>query len=375
MTRKVYISATNALTALGLNPEDTLRGMREARSGIRLWEDEAVSAEPFWASRLDFAALPLDPPREFSRFERMVAHSIALAAARSPIDLRADTTLFLFSTTKGNIDLLPDGGRLKLEESCAYIARYFGNANRPVVVSNACISGTAAIILGKRFIQSGRYRHVVAVGADLVSAFVLSGFQSFKALSEGPCKPFDRDRTGLSLGEGAATMILSADNDSGKYVDWIVAGGSISNDANHISGPSRNGEGLALAIEAALSDAGQVGIPRENLGFISAHGTATPYNDEMEAKALNAAGLQNVPLSSYKGYWGHTLGAAGLIEAVMTLEALSERLLLPSLNYVNHGVSLPLDIVVSERVSEATCFLKTSSGFGGCNAALVIGKI
>ncbi len=369
--RNVYISATNVLTALGNNPEAVMSAMLTGECGIHLCEDPA----PFWASRIDMSSLPVDLSEEYTRFERLIINSVSLAARNSAVDLASDSTLFLFSTTKGNIDELPQGRRLKLHESGAFLARYFGNSQWPVVVSNACISGTAAILTGKRLIQSGQYKNVVVTGADLVSSFVLSGFQSFKALSEGPCKPFDSERTGLSLGEGAGTIILSAENASSAYADWIIAGGGISNDANHISGPSRTGEGLQLAIEAAIADAGTKGFTREMIGYISAHGTATLYNDEMEAKAINAVRLQDVPLSSYKGYWGHTLGAAGLVETAMALESVSAGKLLPSLNYSSHGVSLPLHVLIEKTATSSRCFLKTSSGFGGCNAALLVGKI
>lgn len=373
--RNVYISATNVLTALGTSPEVVMEAMLAGQCGIHLCEDPDISSAPFWASRIDIASLPVDLDDAYTRFERLIISSVSLASRISDVNLASDSTLFLLSTTKGNIDELPRGKRLKLHESAAFIAGYFGNRQRPVVVSNACISGTAALLTARRIIQSGQYKNVVVAGADLVSSFVLSGFQSFKALSEGPCKPFDSERTGLSLGEGAGTIILSAENTSSIYKDWIIAGGGISNDANHISGPSRTGEGLRLAVEAAISDAGARGFSRETIGYISAHGTATLYNDEMEAKAINAVYLQEVPLSSYKGYWGHTLGAAGLIETAMALKSVSAGKLLPSLNYSSHGVSSPLHVLTTETASASRCFLKTSSGFGGCNAALLIGKI
>ena len=371
----VYVSASNVLTALGNNPEAVMKAMLSGQSGIYHYDDQSIAPSPFWASRIDMLGLPITLSDDFTRFEKLIINSISLAARDLDTNLASDSTLFLFSTTKGNIDELPKGRRLKLHESGAFIARYFGNIQSPVIISNACISGTAAILAGKRLIQSGQFKNVVVAGADLVSSFVLSGFQSFKALSEGPCKPFDSERTGLSLGEGAGTMILSAENRSNKYKDWVIAGGCLSNDANHISGPSRTGDGLQLAIEGAIADAGNKGFRKEMIGYISAHGTATLYNDEMEAKAINTAQLQRIPLSSYKGYWGHTLGAAGLIEAAMALESVSAGKLLPSLNYKSHGVSLPLNVLTEETATSSRCLLKTSSGFGGCNAALLIGKI
>ena len=164
------------------------------------------------------------------------------------------------------------------------------------------------MITGMRLIQSGQYDHAVIAGADVISKFVLSGFQSFQAVSQGLCKPFDADRDGINLGEGAATVILSADKPTGEAIELVS--GAISNDANHISGPSRTGEELYYAINKAMDAAG---LKPQDIDFISAHGTATVYNDEMEAKAVTLAGLQHVPLNSLKGFYGHTLGASGLI--------------------------------------------------------------
>ena len=181
-----------------------------------------------------------------------------------------------------------------------------------------------------------------------------------------PCKPFDAERDGISLGEAAATVILSADQMPGALV---LAGGSVSNDANHISGPSRTGEELWLAISRALS---QAQIRSSDIDFISAHGTATRYNDEMEAKAIHLAGLENVPVNSLKGYYGHTLGAAGILESIVTMQSMKENILIPTLGFSKPGTEKPVNVVNKfERATLRKC-LKTASGFGGCNAAVVI---
>jgi 3-oxoacyl-[acyl-carrier-protein] synthase-1 len=237
------------------------------------------------------------------------------------------------------------------------------------VISNACISGILALVTAMRLIRSGRYDTAVVAGADVISKFVLSGFGSFQAISAGPCKPFDQARDGINLGEGAGAVILSGKD---RYRGQLrIRGGSVSNDANHISGPSRTGEELARVIIRSLADAGCV---PEEIDFISAHGTATLYNDEMEARAITLAQVQGAPVNSLKGYYGHTLGAAGLIESIVTLQSMREDRVLPSLGYETNGVSAPLNICSSLLHTPLDHCLKTASGFGGCNAALVMSK-
>ncbi|NJK84747.1 MAG: beta-ketoacyl synthase, partial [Bacteroidales bacterium] len=232
--------------------------------------------------------------------------------------------------------------------------------NNPLVVSNACISGVQAIITGARLIRAGIYDTVVVNGSDIISEFVHSGFNSFKSLSNGPCKPFDKTREGLSIGEGSGTVVLSK-----KTSNVLVGEGFSSNDANHISGPSRTGEGLYQAILKVLDKQGN------DIGYISAHGTATPYNDEMEAIALNRAGLQQVPVNSFKGYWGHTLGAAGIIESVAGIYSLMQGMLFATLGFEEMGVTQPVAVIEKTTDLKINAFLKIASGFGGCNAALL----
>ena len=184
-----------------------------------------------------------------------------------------------------------------------------------------------------------------------------------------PCRPFDAARDGINLGEGAGTVILTSNKAYSSGVK--AAGGSVSNDANHISGPSRTGEELYIAIRKALQASA---ITANKIGFISAHGTATLFNDEMEAKAISLAGMQDIPVNSLKGYYGHTLGAAGLIESIISMQSLKENLLIPTKGFENTGVSQPVNVCSSLYKSLAQHFLKTASGFGGCNAAMVFSK-
>jgi 3-oxoacyl-[acyl-carrier-protein] synthase-1 len=379
----VFVVSDNILSPLGATTTENFARLGKAVSGIKLHDDAAMSAAPFYASLFDpgadIAAFG-DPSgadlAPYTKFEQLLIASIGEALQNSGIDPGNNNTVLILSSTKGNISLLETvefdpalKERIALYSSAKWVAGYFGFANPAIVTSNACISGIVALLTGMRLIQSGWYENAVIAGADIISKFVLSGFQAFQAISPEPCKPFDESRSGISLGEGAATLILSAHPGNGKGIR--ISGGAVSNDANHLSAPSRTGEELCFAIEKTLKDAG---LSAADIDFISAHGTATQYNDEMEAKAITLAGLAAVPLNSLKGYYGHTLGAAGLIESIISIRSLEENLVLPTLGFGRMGVSQPLNICTELLSAPLKNCLKTASGFGGCNAAIAFSK-
>jgi 3-oxoacyl-[acyl-carrier-protein] synthase-1 len=383
--KTVFAGQGNIISSLGFTAEENFSAMEQGRSGIQRFTDKDFLPFPFYASLVDDEKLNEEfsafrTKQNYTRLEKIIILSIADVIEKSGIDVKSEKTLLIISTTKGNVNLLESenlGGfsekRLLLSEMASEVARYFGMKNSPLVVSNACISGVLAIITAQRLIQSGQYENVIVSGGDLVSEFTLSGFNSFKALSDEPCKPYDAARKGITLGEGCGTLLLTSDENlldkSNKKIS--VAGGSVSNDANHISGPSRTGEELALAITNAIKEA----QCESAIDFISAHGTATAFNDEMESKAFSVAGLKDVPLNSMKGFLGHTLGAAGVIETVITLETMKRNILLPSLGFENSGVSEPLNIITQTENRVVDTSLKTASGFGGCNAAVIFKSI
>ena len=213
------------------------------------------------------------------------------------------------------------------------------------------------------------YDNIFIVAGDEVSKFVLSGFNSFQAMSDLPCKPYSINRTGVTLGEAAAAVLVSSNKENAKIK--VIGDGSI-NDANHISGPSRTGEGLFRSIQSALAEAK---INSNQIDYISAHGTATPFNDEMEAIALNRLGLENVPVNSLKGFYGHTLGASGLLETVIGIQSVQENKLFVSLGFDTIGVSQPINVIEKNEDKNIRYFLKTASGFGGCNTAVLFEKV
>ncbi len=379
--KTVFAAQGNIISSLGFTAAENFSAMEQGRSGIEKFSKPKFLPFPFYASllndeKLNAAFSSLSGNSNFTRLEKIIILSIADALKHSGLNPEDENTLLIISTTKGNINLLEHENysgfsekRLLLSEMANEVARYFGMKNSPLVVSNACISGVLAIITAQRLIASGQYTNVIVSGGDLVSEFTLSGFNSFKALSDEPCRPYDAARKGISLGEGCGTLLLTSDRSLLSKTDKeiMVAGGSVSNDANHISGPSRTGEELALAVNIAMAEAGVEG----QIDFISAHGTATLFNDEMESKAFSNAGLAEVPLNSMKGYFGHTLGAAGVIEAVITLEGMRRNIVLPSLGYEVSGVPVALNVIRQTEHKVINTTLKTASGFGGCNAAVV----
>jgi 3-oxoacyl-[acyl-carrier-protein] synthase-1 len=370
----VFIESSNIISSLGFSTEENYKNVCSGISGIKAYVNSPYSAVPLQASiidqdRLKQAAAELLINQDYTRFEQICILSISNALQNSIIDIKSPRTIVIVSTTKGNIELLADArgfspDRVYLWKAANVIANFFSAANTPVVVSNACISGLSAMLLAKRLITSKKYDHAVVVGADVVSRFIVSGFQSFMSLSPLPCKPFDEKRDGLSLGEAAATVVIT--NKSAKGLTEIV-NGSINNDANHISGPSRTGEGLFAAISHTLGGKG--------VDFISAHGTATPYNDNMEAVAISRAGLNQTPVNSLKGYFGHTLGAAGLLESIISIEAMKANSIIKTMGFETNGVTEPINIADITRHQTINSVLKLASGFGGCNAAVLLKKI
>ena len=337
-------------------------------------DDTALNAA-FMETETEY--IPSATKANYTKLEMAAIVSVAGALKTAAIDAADKRVLFIFSTTKGNVFLLDEHERFGYEaeqvflwRSAERIAGFFGNTNPPLVVSNACISGAAALIAAQRELRAGRYDHVIVVAADMLSRFVISGFQSFKALSQEVCKPFDRDRCGLNLGEAAATLIMTEcraeEVDAG---DVLLTAGAVRNDANHISGPSRTGEGSYLVLRHILKE-----VSSGEVAFVNAHGTATPYNDEMESIALTRAGLVDVPVNSLKGYFGHTLGAAGVLESVISIRALREGIVLKTHGFETFGVTHPLRVTSETQTTTRRRCVKMLSGFGGCNAALLFTK-
>ena len=378
MTRAVYITQTNCITPLGFNVPSNIKAILNGESGILLHEDLSLMPIPFYASiinddELNTAFAKVNSKTNYSRLEKMMLLALEPIIKNSKIDLDSKTA-FILSTTKGNVTALKNDSPENFQNAYLHtlaqtIADYFGFTTQPIVVSNACVSGILAISVAKRLLQSELYDNIFIVAGDEVSEFVLSGFNAFQAMSNSPCRPYSLNRTGVSLGEAAAAVLISANQATAKIK---VAGDSSINDANHISGPSRTGEGLYRSIQNALNEAQ---ITPKNIDYISAHGTATSFNDEMEALAFNRLEMGAVPVNSLKGFYGHTLGASGLLETVIAIESVLQNKLFVSLGFDELGVSQSINIIQKNEDKNIETFLKTASGFGGCNTAVVFEKV
>ena len=266
-----------------------------------------------------------------------------------------------------------------MADSAQRIASQLGIDSKPIVVCNACISGLSALILGNRLIDSDLYDAAIVCGCDTPRQFILSGFQSLKALSPEPCRPFDMERMGLNLGEAAATLILSKNPIQGN--SWRMGDGFIRNDAFHISTPSKTADGLYLSLQRTLesftkeisSTCKQIDM-KEHLAFINAHGTATLFNDQMESVAIGRAGLSDLPANAYKSFWGHTMGAAGILETIISMKAIDDDTILGTRGFSELGVSGKMNICAENRPTDKKGFIKMLSGFGGCNATIWAAK-
>jgi len=372
----VWKIADNIYSPLGVTTAANYAAVSQGRSMLRSYEAGTLGVpEPFTASLFYWDSVP--SLEGYTRFERIVIQSIAEALSQTAIDPHSNRLLFILATTKGNIGLLDacpspyPQERVLPGVAAQTVARHFGFRHQPLVVSNACISGLSAQLTAMRLLQGGAYDVAVVCGADVLSRFIVSGFSSLKALSPCACRPFDIERVGLNLGEAAATIVYAARPLSSQTADagWQAVSGAVRNDAYHISSPSPRGEGCCQAIRAALGES-----PAADLAFVNAHGTATLYNDQMESAAIHRAGLSAVPVNSLKGYYGHTMGAAGVLETVLSMAALDHGIIPATRGYEELGVSHSLMLSASHQPTGKRAFLKLLSGFGGCNAAMLFRK-
>lgn len=360
------IISDNITSPLGQTTEQTYKAVREGKSGLSHypcengeggWNDLPFSVEASLFNKEQWDKIMVDG---FSKFESLVLHSVK--AAISTLIFNKERAILILSSTKGDIELLEKGEEMpSLADAAKKVSLAIGIENDPIVVCNACISGVSAIILGQRLVDCGNYTHAIVCGADVQSRFIVSGFQSLKALSDEPCRPFDIERLGLNLGETAATIVLSREMNFPN--GWKVDKGAICNDAYHISAPHPKGLGAGMALSKMKNADNPISV-------IGVHGTATMYNDQMESKAIEMADLQDVPLSALKGYFGHTMGAAGVLETIIMMRALEDNMILSSKGFETCGVSGKVKMSDKSMTAEGNTFVKMLSGFGGCNGVV-----
>jgi len=366
----------NIISPIGFTVGENFSAVLAGKSALRRYESLWNLPFPCFVSLIPEAALEaalaeegLDTYASCTKFEKIALLSAVKAVKQSGIDAKSERVVFILSSTKGNVELLsheyPDFERVALANTARFVARHFCNANMPITVSNACISGLYAQIVAYRCLMSGQYDTAVVIGADVLSPFIVAGFQSLKALSDEQCRPFSANRRGLNLGEAAATVVyqVAADGEGG----WQMLAGAVRNDANHISGPSRTGEGSYRSLMSTLHDSG---LKDSDLACLNVHGTSTLYNDEMESIAIGRAGLSGVPVNAMKGYYGHTLGAAGILETLLTMRALENGVVPATRGFDGQlGVSVTVQVSSKALDTQRNAFVKLLSGFGGCNAA------
>ncbi|MES2513437.1 MAG: beta-ketoacyl synthase N-terminal-like domain-containing protein [Bacteroidota bacterium] len=375
----IFTSYSNIISPLGFSTKENYEAVCSSQVAVKKMVFP-FSKDPFCVAKINdqlidqcFDALGSFNPA--TKLEKLSVLSINDVLIQSGIDTQDDRTLLIYSTTKGNIDILEnrykdiDAKRIYLPVFASYLQSHFKLKHAPLVLSNACISGILAIIIAKRFIEQGYYDNVLVCGGDILSEFTISGFKSFNAMSAEPSKPFDAKRTGINLGEAVATILITNKKELAQPYNAQIISGASANDANHISGPSRTGDGLFQCLEEIKTE------NKEEIGFISAHGTATPFNDEMESIAFDRAGLNTIPVNSLKGYYGHTLGAAGVLETILSLESMNHQRLIKSEGFETKGFSGNITMIDSHTNKSFTSFIKTASGFGGCNAAALFKKI
>ena len=354
----IYIGAEHLISPLGNSAEENFTKACEGKTGIKVVKKGNFKQDTnLYLAKFD----------DNINIETLVNDCFNSLNINKSV-LKSNKTKIIFSSTKGYISS-------GIEHALIDVINKFISSeqlpNNPIIISNACISGVVAITKAAELIKADFYENVIVIGVDFLSDFVVYGFEALYALSKDICKPFDKDRIGINLGEACSAVVLSKNDSIFNHKPLQFVSGSSSNDANHISGPSRTGEGLFRSIQKTL-DLG--GVSKSDIGYISAHGTATKYNDTMEAIAFNRLGLEDVKLNSLKGYFGHTLGAAGLVEVSMAMQQLRHQKVLKSLGYSNNGDDEKLNIITTTESHQFDAFLKTASGFGGGNASIIIRK-
>ncbi len=357
----IYIGGENILSPAGLTMAENILNLELGNTRILPYQ-AGFNKEIIWQSAFT-------NKNEIS-FEKLML--LLLEGLDEKIDcsiLKSPSTCIILSSTKGD---LKQPFERALAAPLKFLATRYKNLSKPVVVSNACTSGVVAINLAADLIAKTHIENVIVIGIDQLADFITFGFQSLFALSSERCKPFDIDRNGINLGEAAACVVLSKNQHIFKTAKAMFIAGATANDANHISGPSRTGEGLFRSVRKTLAKAR---LNANQVDYISAHGTATTYNDEMEAIAFGRLGMEAIPINSMKGFYGHTLGAAGVLETAICMHSLATNHLFNSWGFSNIGTSVPLNIVTENKKHKLEVILKTASGFGGSNASLLLASI
>src|SRR5437867_2161524 len=389
---RVAVVAAGAISPLGFGLAETLDSLRKSRdcvSPVTRFSDaqcRCKTAGQVSDDRLLAGRGEAPRSRRLHRASHMMIQVLKEVLAHEP---RFEPQLTVIGTTSGGMSYgehyyrsLRKAGDLRRAQT--WIANYppqkpvidaqvaFGISAPCQVIANACASGTNAIGHAFECVRSGRYQRVLAGGYDALAEMVFVGFDSLQASTPEKCRPFDRHRSGMVLGEGAAILALENLDHArqrGAAVLAEIIGYGISTDNFHITQPEPSGSGPRQAMQRALESAD---ISAADVDYINAHGTATLFNDTAEGRAISAL-FNRVPVSSTKSMMGHSLGAAGAIEAVVCLLALQHHFLTPNINFRAADDDLDLNIVANEsRPAVLRTVLSNSFGFGGTNASILM---
>lgn len=384
--RSAHITGLGVVSALGSDVAETMDALRLPAAGpapVTLFDT------PLQCPVFEAAATLIPVEIETSRTCRMAVHAAkeALKSAGDPHKKQGVRIGVCLGTTvasqlnslefyedyrrTGNPGLAPVSRFLK-DNPAAVVSKFFGLKGPRATVVNACTSGTEAIGIGLNWLNAGLCDMVLAGGADEINRVPISGFYSLGLASDKPCRPFDRDRDGLNLGEGAGIVLLECEESAqsrSRESEIIIAGYGAGCDAHHLTAPHPDGIGLETAVLRALELAE---LDPVDISFINAHGTATPDNDRVEGATLARIFGGDVVFISTKGFTGHTLGAAGGIETVLTALSLMERWIPASPGFENADPKIPVQPSAEPTDIIGDAALSTSLGFGGNNAALVI---
>lgn len=390
MNNPCCIVAAEIITSLGIGLEHNWQQMLGQQCGIRqlqrfqtgkYFSDMAGEIPVHVFNELARRNSIEDDSRVFILSQAVICELLKQLSGMQ-IDLSEQRIGLVLSTTKADIEALQPMALGKSEYptnnywNSSLLAEAIAKANHligPVMtVSNACASGIVAILLAESILQQNAADMMLVLGVDVLSDFVLSGFSSLVSLSKGPCRPYDAKRSGLSLGEGSGVLLLSKKTHSG-YPSSAVIGGAVNNDANHITGPSRTAEGLKLALKRTLKKAK---LSPDDIDYINGHGTGTLYNDAMESKGISFVfGHKSPPITSMKGYFGHTLGAAGVIETALCTRILNEAIVPSSLGFDILDMKDHLNVAKSAlKLEKLNNLITFKCGFGGINAAIALQK-
>ncbi|HEY5020177.1 MAG TPA: beta-ketoacyl-[acyl-carrier-protein] synthase family protein [Steroidobacteraceae bacterium] len=385
-----------ATSCLGRGLGQTLAALEAARSGLKPCDFETVALDTHVGevAGLEAVALPW-PLRDYDcRNNRLAQLGLeqdgfcdAVRASASRWG-RQRLGVFLGTSTAGILETEiayrardPGTGALPADfdyehrqnsfSVTDYVRRVLGLEGPAASLCTACSSSAKAFAAAQRMIAAGLIDAAVVGGVDSLCLTTLYGFHSLQLMARTPCRPFDLRRDGLSIGEAAAFALLERNDDRGESTDLLLLGAGESSDAHHMSSPHPQGLGARMAMERALDAAG---LAASDIGYINLHGTGTPSNDSAESLAVSALFGRDTPCSSTKAATGHTLGAAGALEAVMCALALRHGLLPAGLNLTERDPQLTLNYLTHNRRAPLAAVLSNSFGFGGVNCALLFGR-